>query len=74
MRKTKRGHDFDTYVVAHQRAYSWAERAVQYRGAGKGAQARAAVEKVNQWMRRIAMLAPQPEHGAVPANILRRNR
>lgn len=65
MRKSKRGHDFDTYIVAHRRAYAWAERALLYRGVGKGAQAKAAVEKVNHWMHQIAMLAPQPEHGAV---------
>jgi hypothetical protein len=60
--KTKRPHDFDAYVAAHQHAFAWAERSLLRRCAGKFAQARSAVEKVNYWMHRLPMLAPQPKY------------
>jgi len=64
MHNTKRCHDLDTYVVAHQRAYAWAEKALLYRSAGKSAQAKAAAEKAKHWLRQLPMLAPQPKFGA----------
>jgi hypothetical protein len=48
--------DFADYLQAHQHAYAWAQKAMVCRSAGKLAQARAAVAKVNHWLRRIAML------------------
>ena len=68
MPNKKRYHDFDAYVVAHQRAYFWADKALRYRGAGKFAQAKAAVERANQWLRHLAMLVPQPRTAHLPAN------
>jgi hypothetical protein len=60
MHNTNHCHDFDTYLVAHQRAYAWAERALRFRAAGKLAQAEKAVERVNLWLHRLASLAPSP--------------
>jgi hypothetical protein len=60
MHNTKRCQDFDTYVVAHRRAYAWAEKALCFRSAGKFAQAKAAVERVDHWLHHLAMLVPQP--------------
>ena len=51
-----RSGNFDDYLQAHQHAYAWAEKAMVCRSAGKLAQARAAVAKVNHWLHRIAML------------------
>jgi hypothetical protein len=68
MYKTKRCHDYDTYVVAHQRAYVWAEKALRFRCAGKFAQAKAAVGRANKWLRHLAMLAPQPSAARRPAD------
>jgi hypothetical protein len=67
MPNRKRCHDFDAYVAAHQRAYFWAEKALRYRSAGKFAQAKAAVERSNQWLRHLAMLVPQPRTAHPPA-------
>jgi hypothetical protein len=53
---TRRHRDFETYLEAHQRAYDWAARAHFYRCASKFAQAKAAVERVQHWLRQIAML------------------
>jgi hypothetical protein len=66
MPNKKRCHDFDAYVVAHQRAYFWAEKALRYQGAGKFAQAQAAVERTLQWLRHLAMLVPQPRTARPP--------
>ena len=60
MHNTKCCPDFDTYLVAHQRAYVWAERALRFRSAGKFAQAEKAVERVNLWLHRLASRAPLP--------------
>ena len=60
MHNTNHCHDFDTYLVAHQRAYACAERALRFRSAGKFAQAEKAVERVNLWLHRLASLAPLP--------------
>jgi len=60
MHNTKYCHAFDPYLVAHQRAYAWAEKAVRFRSAGEFAQAKKAVERVNLWLYRLASLAPQP--------------
>ena len=51
-----RPRNFADYLQAHQHAYAWAEKAMVCRSTGKFAQARAAVAKVNHWLRRIAML------------------
>lgn len=48
--------NFAGYLQAHQHAYAWAQKAIVCRSTGKFAQARAAVAKVNHWLRRIAML------------------
>jgi hypothetical protein len=66
MHETKRCHDFDAYVVAHQRAYVWAEKALRFRAAGKFARAKAAVERANRWLRHLAMLVPQPRAAYQP--------
>jgi hypothetical protein len=48
--------DFKTYLKAHKRAYSWARKGELYRAKGKFAQAKAAGENVQKWLRRIAIL------------------
>ena len=48
--------DFKTYLKAHKRAYSWARKGELYRAKGKFDQAKAAVENVQKWLRRIAIL------------------
>jgi hypothetical protein len=45
-----------TYLAAHRHAYSWAEKALRYRRSGKFARAKAAVEKVEQWLQKIVAL------------------
>jgi hypothetical protein len=70
----KRCQDFDAYVVAHQRAYAWAEKALRYRAAGKLAQAKAAVERVNYWLRHLAMLVPQSRAAQVPADVRKKTK
>jgi hypothetical protein len=70
MHDTKHCHESDTYLVAHQRAYAWAERALRFRSLGKFAQAKKAVEQVNLCLQHLAMLAPQSPapHRPVDAN------
>jgi hypothetical protein len=46
-------HSLDAYLVAHQRAYMWAVRAVVHRSTGGFPQAEAAVESVRHWLREI---------------------
>jgi hypothetical protein len=48
--------DFKTYLNAHKRAYSWARKGELYRSKGKFDQAKAAVENLQKWLRRIAIL------------------
>jgi hypothetical protein len=64
---TNAQYEFDTYLAAHRRAFAWAERALIYRSAGKFARAKAAVERVNHWMREIALLVPEPPYSTVAA-------
>jgi hypothetical protein len=59
MHNTKHCQDSSTYLVAHQRAYAWAEKALRFRSIGKFAQAKRAVEQVNFWLQHLATLAPQ---------------
>jgi hypothetical protein len=47
---------FEPYVVAHQRAYAWAEKAMLYMSAAQFAQSGTAVEKVQHWLSKIAAL------------------
>jgi hypothetical protein len=56
---TKPYRDFNAYLVAHQRAYAWADKAIQFRSAGKFWQAKAAVEMVNHWLRYVALPVPK---------------
>jgi hypothetical protein len=72
--KKKRCHDFDAYVVAHQRAFAWAEKALLRRSEGKFARAKTAVEKVHYWMHRLPMLAPQPEYGGEELTLSKQRR
>jgi aminopeptidase N len=51
-----RQRDFKTYLEAHQRAHTWAEKAHFHRCAGQFAQAKAAIERVQHWLRRITVL------------------
>ena len=44
------------YVAAHQRAYAWAEKALGYRKAGKIAQAKAAAQKAQHWLKKAIEL------------------
>lgn len=67
MPETKTQHELDTYLAAHRRAFAWAERALLYRSAGKFARAKAAVDRVNHWMREIALRAPEPSYGTLSA-------
>jgi hypothetical protein len=55
--------DVSPYVKAHQRAYAWAAKAVVYRHAGKIAQAKAASQKVQQWLRKIKVLEARATRG-----------
>ena len=45
-----------TYVDAHRRAYTWADRAIAYRLAGNLDRAEAAVAKARHWLLRILAL------------------
>ena len=56
---TKLGLDSNTYLVAHRRAFAWADKAIQFRSAGKFWQAKAAVERVNHWLRYVALPVPK---------------
>jgi hypothetical protein len=63
---------FDAYLLAHQRAYMWAERATLYRSTGNFSQAEEAVESARYWLGEIeSMDAPgahrRPELEAPPA-------
>jgi predicted metal-binding membrane protein len=51
-----RHRTFEPYVAAHQRAHSWAVKAMRYRSAAQFTRAAAAVEKVQHWLSKIAVL------------------
>jgi hypothetical protein len=51
-----RHRTFEPYVAAHQRGFAWAEKAMAYRSAAQFTEAKAAVEKVQHWLSKIAML------------------
>jgi hypothetical protein len=53
MRTENGPQSFDAYLVAHQRAYMWAERATLYRSAGNFSQAEEAVESARYWLGEI---------------------
>ena len=55
-----RRRTFDPYVVAHQRAYAWAGKAMAYRSAVQSTRAKAAVDKVQHWLSKIAALEAAP--------------
>jgi hypothetical protein len=57
MRTENRTHPFAAYLVAHQRAYMWAERATLYRSAGNFSQAEEAVESARFWMGEIESMS-----------------
>ena len=49
-------HAFEPYLAAHQRAYTRAEKALRYRCSDKFVHAKAAVERVEYWVRKIGVL------------------
>lgn len=56
-------HSFDAYLVAHQRAYMWAVRAVMHRSTGGYPQAEAALESVRHWLREIESMDARGAQG-----------
>jgi hypothetical protein len=52
----RRQHSTATDVDAHQRAYTWSDKAIAYRIAGKIDQVKAAVKKVRRWSLKILAL------------------
>jgi hypothetical protein len=52
----RRPRDIETYVTAHVRAYNLASKALALRAGGDLATANAAAEKVQLWLRMIAIL------------------
>jgi hypothetical protein len=49
-------HTFEPYLAAHQRTYTWAEKALRYRCSGNLAHAQAAVEKVEHLLHKVVVL------------------
>jgi hypothetical protein len=58
MHNTNRYQDFDPYLLAHQRAYDSAEKALRLRSTGNFVEAMAAAETAKHWLRHLALLAP----------------
>jgi hypothetical protein len=53
---TRRLGGLASYVTAHRRAHTWAEKAIVHRTLGNFEEAQAAVKKVNSWLRKIALM------------------
>jgi hypothetical protein len=62
--KKKTRRPLGAYVKAHQRAYAWADKALDYRKAGKRALATVAAQKARYWLGKVKLLGARAASGA----------